>query len=191
VAQLGATGPSRRVLQGLALSDAESLAASLDEVAVAAQAARSILRVTPNLSAVEAALPQVTIPGARRIQQFHVGSASWVPQVHAQSPGAYRLESFGNTDVIRRKDDIAQGTARIGTVHLVKHLEALTSGRPLLAYDAEHCCLQVPLGADLPGLYGRAAVLCSGRPPEKAGRLLLYRDVPADIADMLAARLAS
>ncbi len=93
--------------------------------------------------------------------------------------------------MIRRPDDIAQGTARIGTVQLIKHLDALAAGRPLMAYDAERSCLQVPLGADLPGLYGRAAVLCSGRPPEKVGRLVLYHHVPADVADLLAARLAS
>ncbi|MEU1246342.1 hypothetical protein [Micromonospora arida] len=191
VAETTNTGPTRWVLRVLATADVEALAGSFEAVAVARDAARSILRVTPNLSVVERALPQVTLPGARRIQRFDVSSASWVGQPHAESPGAYRLESFGITDVIRRQDDVAQGTARIGTVQLVKHLDALPTGRPLVAYDAKQRCLQVPLGADLPGLYGRAAVLCSGRPPEKVEKLLLYREVPADIADTLAARLAS
>ncbi len=187
------TGLSRRALTGLDRSEVESLSASLGEVSVAAEAARSILRITPNISAIEASLPQVSLPGAQRIQQFHLGSASWVSQPHAESPGAYRLESFGTMDIIRRPDDIALGTARVGTVQLTKHLEALTVGRPLLAYDTKSQCLQAPLGADLPGLYGRAAVLCSGRPPEKAtsSRLLLYRNVPADVANGLAARLTN
>ncbi|WP_433537207.1 hypothetical protein ACQPZK_05260 [Micromonospora sp. CA-249363] len=191
VAEASNAGPTRWVLQGLTATEVETVSALFDAVAVARDAARSILRVTPNLSAVETALPQVTMPGARRVQRFHVASASWFAQQHAESPGAYRLESFGVTDVIRRQVDIARGTARIGTVQLVKHLDALATGRPLIAYEAKQKCLQVPLGADLPGLYGRAAVLCSGRPPEKADRLLLYRNVPADFADTLAARLAS
>ena len=192
VAEKTPNGPSRRVVLNLADPDLGEVAESL-EVTVVEDAARSILRLAPSLSAVEKALPQRPIPGARRVQQFHLASASWVSVPDAHRTGAYRLESFNTVDVIRRNDDVAQGTARIGTVQLVKHLEALAAGLPLVAYDPETRCLQVPLGADLPGLYGRAAVLCSGRPPEEAEakRLLLYRDVPADVAHLLATLLSS
>ncbi|MET7961469.1 hypothetical protein [Micromonospora zamorensis] len=185
-------GPSRRSVTGLSPAAARKVAAEIGEVAVADDAARAILRATPDLSALEAALPTITMPGARRIQQFHVGSAAWITQHHAQSSGAFRLESFGSTYIVRRESDLLEGTARVGTAQLVKHLEALRARRPLLAYDPAAQALDVPLGADLPGLYGRAAVLCAGRPPTpiKQRRLLRYHDVPADVADMLATRLA-
>ncbi|MFC7278247.1 hypothetical protein ACFQS1_30050 [Paractinoplanes rhizophilus] len=183
--------PTRRVVTGLAAETAVEVAEELGEVAVAADAARAILRAVPDLSAVERSLPQLSMPGSQRIKRFDVGSAAWVPQHHASVPGAYQLESFGSTYVVRRSADIAEGTVRVGTAQLVKHLEAFQAGRPLIAYDERHRSLDVPLGADLPGLYGRAAVLCSGRPPAKLlkQRILRYIDVPADVADMLASRL--
>ncbi|WP_174533249.1 hypothetical protein [Micromonospora chalcea] len=185
-------GPSRRTLSGLAPKTAQELASAIGDVTVAADAARAILRAAPDLTAVEASLPTITMPGARRIQHFHLGSAAWVPQRHAETLGAFRLESFGSTYIVRRDVELANGTARVGTAQLVKHLEALRAGRPLLAYDPAAQALDVPLGADLPGLYGRAAVLCAGRPPApiKERRLLRYYNVPADVADMLATRLA-
>ncbi len=185
-------GPSRRVLCGLTADEIHELAAEL-EVTVAPRPAAAILGATPGLSEVLAALPRVTMPGARGIQQFHLRSAAWVTQPRADEPGAYALESFGKTYVFRDAEDVAAGTARIGTANLVKHLAALQAGRPLLAYRAGECALDVPLGAELPGLYGRAAVLCVGRSPRRLGplRVLRYQGVPAEIAEMLTARLTS
>ena len=53
--------------------------------------------------------------------------------------------------------------------------------------------LVVPLGADLPGLYGRVAALCSGRAPVVSvkTRSIGYRDVPRWVADALNSLLAS
>jgi hypothetical protein len=187
--------PARRSVTGVIRSSAHQIAEQLSEttaaVAVADDAARAILRAAPGLAAVEASLPQLSMPGVQRIQKFDLGSAAWVTQHHAHLPGAYRLESYGSTYIIRREDDLEAGTARTGTAQLVKHLEARHAGRPLIAYDERHHALDVPLGAELPGLLGRAAVLCSGRPPEKirTKRLVRYADVPSDVADMLAARL--
>lgn len=186
-------GPVRRVISGLSRKVAAQVATELEvEIAVAFDAARAILDAAPDLSAAEAALPQVSMPGSQRIQRFDLGSASWVAQHHAVAPGAYRFDSFGSIYAFRREEEVDGGTVRIGTAHLVKHLEALRMGRPLIAYDERNRCVDVPLGADLPGLLGRAAVLCSGRPPRpiKQARILRYDDVPADIADMLAARLS-
>ncbi|MGN9890289.1 hypothetical protein [Micromonospora sp. L31] len=185
-------GPSRRVLRGLTADQVHELAAELG-VTVAARPAAAILGATPGLSEVLAALPRVSMPGARSVQQFHLGSAAWVTQPRPDEPGAYALESFGKTYLFRDAEDVAAGTARIGAANLVKHLAALQAGRPLLAYRAEERALDVPLGAELPGLYGRAAVLCVGRPPYKLGplRVLRYPGVPAEIAEMLTARLTS
>ena len=185
-----ADAPSRKVVRGLTARQIADIADSIG-VSTTPNAAHAVLSVVPGLGAVEKALPRLTMPGARSIRRFHLASASWVGEAYADKPGAYRLESFGRTYVFRRHDDVADGVARIGTAQLVKHLEAHHAGRPLLAYRPEHRHLDVPLGADLPGLYGRAAVLCSGRPPRQHGPLLRYTDVPAEIANMLTARLNS
>ncbi|MBM2620396.1 hypothetical protein JIG36_33280 [Actinoplanes sp. LDG1-06] len=185
-------GPSRRVLRGLTAEQVEDLAAEL-EVAAVARAAAGILGVTPGLGSVLATLPRVSMPGARSVEQFHLGSSSWVTQSRPDEVGAYALESFGKTYVYRDAEDVAGGTARIGTANLVKHLAALQAGRPLVAYRASERALDVPLGAELPGLYGRAAVLCAGLPPRAIGRqrVLRYHNVPAEIAEILTALLTS
>lgn len=184
--------PSRRVVHNLTAEQMKQACKAI-QTTVAVQASRSILAAVPNLSDVEESLERVGVPGARSVRQFHLQSASWVARKHADAPGAYCLESFGTTYVFRRAQDIVDGVARIGNAQIVKHLEALRAGRPLIVYGTEQRCLDVALGADLPGLYGRAAVLCAGREPEALPkkRLLRYHDVPADIAGMLTARLTS
>ena len=74
--------------------------------------------------------------------------------------------------------------ATIGDARLVKYASAADSGLPLVGYDADQRVLYAPLGADLPGLYGRAAVLCSGRAPHEnlEERLLEYHNVPPRFA---------
>ena len=146
------------------------------------------MRTLPPLSKIEAALPRIPLPGAKRIQRFHLPSSSWVPAASADEPGAYRLDhGFTRTDVFRSQADVEAGTAALGTVQLIKHLAARHAGRAMLAYHPDRQLLAVPLGADLPGLYGRAAVLCSGRMPvpDERQRVLAYRGMPQHVADAL------
>lgn len=164
----------------------EKIAESVDSAGVTRHAADNLLAVLPSLGELEAALPRIPLPGARRILKFHVPSASWVPVATAATPGAYRLESaFVTTDVFRSHRDVDRGEAALGTVQLIKHIAAKHLGHALLAYLEDKRALAVPLGADLPVLYGRAVVLCSGRLPTPLPqrRLLVYHDVPQSAAD--------
>ena len=134
------------------------------------------------------------LPGAKRMQRFHLPSSSWVPTESAAEPGAYRLDhGFTRVNVFRTPADIEEGTAVLGTVQLIKHLAARHAGRAMLAYQPDRHFLAVPLGADLPGLYGRAAVLCSGHLPisDVKQRVLLYPGVPQRTADVINALLNS
>jgi hypothetical protein len=81
----------------------------------------------------------------------------------------------------------------LATVHLSKHLEALRQGRLLLAYLHAERQLVVPLGCDLPGLIGRGVTLLSGRTPTALAkqRALVYHDVPAEAAAVVAGLLSS
>jgi hypothetical protein len=179
------------LLHGLAANQVQTIAAAAG-VQIALAACLRMLRALPPLSHLEAALPRVPMPGARRILRFDVKSASWEPTLHAAEPGAYRLETeFTTTDVFRSINDIAQDRAALGTPQLTKHLAARLDGRPLIACDIERTQLVVPLGADLPGLYGRAAVLASGRLPTPVPerRSLVYHAIDRPMADRLAGLL--
>jgi hypothetical protein len=77
--------------------------------------------------------------------------------------------------------------AVLGDARIVKYLAALDRNVSLVGYDSEAEVLYVPLGADLPGLYGRAAVLASGYPPRENTEqgILEYRSVPPPLAARL------
>ena len=101
-----------------------------------------------------------------------------------EAPGAYRVRRFATLDIVRTQQDVQRGTVARSTVQLSKHLAALIDGKPLLAYDATSQRLVVPLGADLPSLYGRAVVAASGLPPAAVPKegLLVYEQVPDKLA---------
>lgn len=184
-------GPTVHLLRGLAADQVEIIAAAAG-VQIALAASERMLRALPPLGHLEAALPRIPMPGARRILRFEVTSASWEPTAYAAEPGAYRLETeFMTTDVFRSVNDIDRGEAALGTPQLTKHLAARLDGRPLIASDIGRSQLVVPLGADLPGLYGRAAVLASGRLPTPVPerRILVYHAIDTPVADHLAGLL--
>ena len=82
------------------------------------------------------------------------------------------------------------GDVRIVDSRLSKWLAAQDRRSPMLAYRHADRILLAHVACPLPGLYERAAVLCSGLPPiELEGHLLGYRDVPEKIASLLAAAL--
>jgi hypothetical protein len=187
-------GPSRHLVTAVPVAHLSQVAAEVGAAGVVPDAAGRLVRVLPPLSEVESALPRVPVPGARRIRKFHLRSASWAQVAFANKPGGYRLEStFTVVDVFRTAEDIDRGEAALSTVQLSKHLAARTTGRPLFAYAPSKRILAVPLGADLPGLYGRAAVLCSGRLPTPSikHRLLVYNDVTQPVANELARLLTT
>lgn len=192
----GGEGPDAWVLEGVDDTTANSLVSGLGigVVSEAGPAGKAMLASLPTLGKLAAALPRIPMPGAHRIMRFDAPSSSWVGVASAAMPGAYRLEStFTSLDVFRDDDDVAAGVATLGSVQLVKHLEARRLGRPLVAYDKGSEHLLVPLGADLPGLYGRAAVLCGGLAPVRLPRqrALAYLEVPPAFADQMVGLLVS
>ena len=187
-------GPARQLVIDVSIPDLEHIATMIGTAGVVPDAAARLVDTLPSLDDLEAALPRIPLPPAKRVLRFDLGSASWQQVTSATAPGAYRLEqAFGRTDVFRTPEDVNAGTVALATVQLSKHLAARRSGRALLAYSPHQQVLAVPLGADLPGLYGRAAVLCGGRLPMPDGsrRVLLYHHVPQRVADGLNSLLCS
>lgn len=145
---------------------------------------QDLVSVLPPLSEVLAALPRQADALVGDVSWFRPADNSWLKVASLDAPGAYRVRRFSTIDVVRDADDVGRGSVARSTVQLGKHLAALMAGSPLMAYDREMQTLFVPLGADLPGLYGRAATAASGEPPTPllSQRLLRYGNVPPDLA---------
>ena len=82
------------------------------------------------------------------------------------------------------------GKVLVADSRLAKWLAARDVSLPLLAYEAETERLVCKLGSQLPGLFERAAVLCSGWAPQplKDGTVL-YEGVTSQVAEVLWATL--
>mgnify|MGYP001075418020 CR=1 FL=1 len=175
-------------LRGLSAHEAEALATSLEDVYVVPDAARRMVNALPTLGELEQALPLLTIPQYRSAELFDVRSASWLGTPGVAGPGAYRLnQSFRKIPVWIDEEGARSREARLSTVHLVKHQAARAAGSPLTAYLTSTRTFLVPLGAELPALYGRALTLCSGKPPVVSPRqgVVAYRTVPQDVAEQM------
>lgn len=151
---------------------------------VAHHAAEHLASVLPPFSRVLAALPVGRPPAARRTSQWGPATASWVETRRIDHAGAYRFEGFTTSYGLRSEDQIEQGTMSIGDARIVKYGVACTTGLALAEYYEDTGTLEVPLGADLPGLYGRAAVLASGQLPvrDRTGSATVYTGMTAPLA---------
>jgi len=187
-------GLARYVVTGIAAAELAEICKQIGTAGVVPDAGARLLRALPPLSKLEASLPRIPLPSTGKIQQFHLPSSSWAPAASAAEPGAYRFDrGLTRIDVFRAPADVEAGTAALGTVQLIKHLAALRTGHAMLAYHPDRHFLAVPLGADLPGLYGRAAVLCGGRlpVPDAKQRVLAYLGVPQHVANAMNSLLTS
>lgn len=188
-------GLSRWIVQDLSLEQVEGLSYNgSGDANHVPNAAESIACLLPSMSAIAAGLPRIPLPGSRQIRRFKVSEARWVNVSDVDRPGSYRLShGFSTVDVFVTERDIAARTAGRCSVYAGKHLAAWLEARPLLAYDQPSGDLTLPLGCDLPGLFGRAAVLCSGTLPEysRTSGTLRYRDVSPAVARILQHRLSS
>ena len=92
---------------------------------------------------------------------------------------------------IRTEADVESGHSRLVSSGLGKHLAARQAGAPLASWDEPLQLLSVPIGAELPGLYARAAVLCSGLIPTRVDDdfSLNYGDITREFAEVLVAKL--
>jgi len=182
-------GPAIVLLRAVEPAMVEAVTKSMVEstgagpAVVHAAAARMAAALPPARSLLDA-LPRVSLPHAGLLERWDTRTAQWQPATLADRPGAYKLRGALVPYGIRTERDLADGTIAVGTAQAVKHLAALLTGTVHAAYHARTSSLLVPLGADLPGLYGRAAVLCSGRVPSLLTRtpMLSYHDVPREIA---------
>jgi len=171
------------------------VASMLDEgIQLQFDAGLNMLHALPSMSHIISSLEEIPMPGWTALEGFNFDDGRWHDSNTSELPGAYRISNrFTKVYVIRTEEMIANDRAALVTSNLSKHVAANLSGRALMAYDNEQKTLRVPMGAGLPGLYGRSAVLCSGRVPQidKATFSHVYFDVPEEFALELAEKLSS
>jgi hypothetical protein len=153
--------------------------------------ALAVAAALPRLSQVADGLHRIAVPGYRSAEIWDTRTASWRLADSIGTPGAYRLKDFRSIYVVRSDGDVGSGLVGIGNAQVVKHIANLWAGDPLAGYHSRSGSVLVPLGADLPGIYGRALSLCSGRAPREIvdHRMLQYPAVRRDVADTVFARL--
>jgi len=171
-----------RVITDLDESAANDVARA-SGASAAANAGQEILSTLRPLVDIVREFPRVSAENIYDVEWFNPETASWRLVTNMNQPGAFRIRhGFVTQYVLRESGDIANRTMARTTPHVAKCFAARQ--RPLISYQEESHRLHVPLGAELPGLYGRAIILMSGRPPGKAldQPLVVYENVPAPAA---------
>jgi len=161
--------------------------ASNREVGVLRRASFALANTVPCFSDLTSQLPVISALSGRGFEQWNTSTARFERVADIGSAGAFRINQFRRLYVHRRREHIQESTAVLGDARLVKYMAALDTGTSLIGYDESQQLLFVPLGADLPGLYGRAAALAAGHPPvvNRSENVLEYRCVPPELAAMI------
>jgi hypothetical protein len=172
-------------ISGLAQDELALVSATVSDdehdVSMSEEPARKLAaRLTP-LSAILQQLPTFVPPVAQPLEQWDPRTNRWTIVDDAREPGAYRTRSLPRRHGFRSEQATGQALAR-GDARLVKWLAAREQGVGMLAYDEARRALTCRIGAGLPGLYERAAALCSGQPPTTANETIDYKDIPPTIA---------
>ena len=155
--------------------------------------ALALAQALPPLSTITGGLHRIPAVLSEEVQQWDTASATWITTRSTEARGGYRLHGYVSRYFVRDDDDLTRGTIALANPYLTKHLANLWAGDPLAGYHAKTSSVVVPLGADVPGLYGRALVVASGRLPLEArtARMLQYRSVPTSVANVVFDRLST
>lgn len=153
-------------------------------IALSERPGERLATLLPTLGSVVASLPATPAPHGPW-ERFDPASARWQPAEEADVPGSYRTADYPRLYFVVTEADSRRGECRVATVQAVKHMAALLAGTRLVHYHTREEALEVPLGAELPGLYERAVVLCSGRLPDRRGGRRRYCGVSPDVASQL------
>lgn len=185
-----ADGPNVVEIHGL---EGEGLALLVDEIRqqrrlpleLSTRPASRIAPLLPSLGKIRGLLPDLTIT-APRLERLDLSSGRWSSTDQMDRPGAYRLRSRPWVYAVVPKPGVGAGRRVVADVRLAKHFAASDASFALIGYDEPSRTLLASLGAPLPGLLERAAVLCSGRLPIlRPDGTLAYEGVPLDIAESI------
>jgi hypothetical protein len=178
-------GPALITFRGL---DAPTLREAAEEaserlpmpIEVVEAPAERLVHALPSLDELRMSLPRVAAIDYEGTERFDP-LRGWVRAEGAG--GCFRTRRFPRVIWHELGTDRRRVTSRLG-----KWLAASRSV-PLLAWEAATRSVACHLGAEPPGLFERALVLCSGQLPERRGNHVVYRGVGEEVAWAVAARL--
>ena len=183
-------GPDVVEIHGL---DSDDLALLVDEVRenrgqdlrLSIRPASRLAAMLPSRTAVREMLPRLTM-SAMQFDRFDLESGRWAPVDQMNRAGAYRLRSRPLVYAVVSPVRANGPSSVVADVRLAKYLAASDACFSLIGYDESSATLLASRGAPLPGLFDRAAVLCSGRlPTRREDGLLAYERVPVEIAESI------
>jgi hypothetical protein len=177
----------------------QELQSALDELDIAAEIVEKpsidMLKLLPDIRLAATGLPSVTSPIFDEVCVYSSEQNAWVPisESRPSRVGGYRISSaYRNQYVVVTGEDVESHKIRYCSAEFAKFYEtAISMKKPLFSYRGGQRILLVPKGANLPGMYGRAAVLASGYLPKSdtSGRYLVYSSISNEFAELLSARL--
>jgi hypothetical protein len=187
-----ANAPARILVYGVLSAHLAQLAAQVSEdtgidLQVAEEPALKLSAALPTLTSATSRLTRFHAPDGVTVQRFDFGANQWVEAHGPLRPGAYRFHTRPHTYGVLTS---GSNTLLRADNRWCKWLAAVASGVNLLAYDPASRQLTCRLGAQLPGLFERAAVLASGWAPRPlTDATVAYRGVPPAVATAIWARL--
>lgn len=156
-----------------------------DEPVVQYESAELLLSSLPPITSVMKSSPLIPLPAFRQINKWVANGAQWTGATDGLSQGAF--QNIGNGYVYTYNEtNVEPGEyTRSGTASSVKYFESQRASVSLIFYNEESQILCTRLGAELPGLIGRAVVALSGRVPleDESDRLVKYHDVNINVAN--------
>ena len=156
-----------------------------DEPVVQYESAELLLSSLPPMTSVMKSSPLIPLPAFRQINKWVANGAQWTGATDGLSQGAF--QNIGNGYVYTYNEtNVEPGEyTRSGTASSVKYFESQRASVSLIFYNEESQLLCTRLGAELPGLIGRAVVALSGRVPleDESDRLVKYHDVNINVAN--------
>ncbi len=147
-----------------------------------------LLTLLPKLSTLIDVLPVINLPNSG-LEFFDEINMKWQKVPEATKTGAYRHQLNGTKYFyasIEKHQKIRSVTC---DARLAKYFAMSKFYEKFLRYHGSNQELKVRVGMDLPFLYERVAVMCSGELPEVQNGVLIYKMVPKEIAEGLVFKL--
>lgn len=148
----------------------------------------NMLKILPTINNVVTDLPSKPYLGFEKAEKYIPEINSWIETNDIHDIGGYRLtKEYRRKYIVRNQSDIENRTIRYCNPELAKHYASAITNKALFFYLREKKQLITPLGARLPGLYGRALVLASGQMPvsDESKRYIIYENITGEHAKLL------
>jgi hypothetical protein len=149
-----------------------------------------LLSSLPSLFDICKKLPKVEMP-VNNLQFFDPEDMKWKAVDTEIKKGAYRHDLNGIKYFYLPQDFLKSSSAFLCDARLAKYFSLAKCYWKFFRYDESSFALRVPIGMELPFLFDRVAIACSGKLPEKKGNLVEYTQINKEIAEGIAFKLFS